>query len=103
MEDPPVQFGEASRLTIGPDNTPTVPRPPPQPPPPKATFMTCLQVEWTLSPHVWTTQKVEYYILLDKAQARPWDITEACIPLGSAANPGILLQPASPTTPFNST
>jgi hypothetical protein len=53
--------------------------------------MTHPQVEWASSPHVRTTQKVEYYIPLDKALAHPWDITEVCIPPGSAANPGILL------------
>jgi hypothetical protein len=37
---------------------------------------------------------------LDKAWARHWDITEECIPTGSSANPGILLQSALPTMPF---
>jgi hypothetical protein len=70
MEDPPVQDGEARGLTIGPDNTPAVPCPPPQPPSPQATRMTRQQVKWAPSPHVQTTQKVEYYIPLDKAWAR---------------------------------
>jgi hypothetical protein len=52
--------------------------------------MTCPQVEWAPSPHVRTTQKVEYYIPMDKAWARPWDMTNNCIPPGSAADPGIL-------------
>jgi hypothetical protein len=62
--------------------------------------MTGTQVEWAPSPHVLITQKVECYILLDKAWARPQDMTEDCIPPGSAANPGILLRPASPSTPL---
>jgi hypothetical protein len=37
---------------------------------------------------------------MDKARAHPWDMTNDCIPLGSAANPGILLRTASPSTPF---
>jgi hypothetical protein len=100
MEYPPVQVVEARGLTIGPEDTPAVPRLPPQPPPPQATWISHPQVEWAPSPHVWTTQKVEYYIPLDKAWARPRDMTEDCIPLGSAANPGILLRLASPSTPF---
>jgi hypothetical protein len=31
--------------------------------------MTRPQVEWASSHNVWTTQKVEYYILMDKARA----------------------------------
>jgi hypothetical protein len=62
--------------------------------------MTHPQVEWAPTPHVWAIQKVEYDIPMDKARARPWDMTNDCIPPGSAANPGILLRPASPSTPF---
>jgi hypothetical protein len=100
IEYPPVQVGKASGIKIGPDDTPAVPHPPPQLPPPQATRMTHPQVEWAPSPHVQTTQKVEYYILMDKAWARPRDMTNNCIPPSSAANPGILLRPASPSTPF---
>jgi hypothetical protein len=100
MEYPPVQVGKASGIKIGPDDTPAVPCPPPQPPSPQATWMTHPQVKWAPSPHVWTTQKVEYYIPINKARVCPRDMTNNCIPLGSAANPGILLRPASPSTPF---
>ena len=65
MEYPPVQVGKARGLTIGPNDTPAVPRPPPQPPPTQATWMTRPQVKWAPSPHVRTTQKFEYYIPLD--------------------------------------
>jgi hypothetical protein len=62
--------------------------------------MTRPQVEWAPTPHVQTIQEVEYDILMDKARVHPWDMTNDCIPPGSAANPGILLQPASPSTSF---
>jgi hypothetical protein len=65
MEDPPVQVGKARGLTIWTDDTPAVPCPHPQPPPPQATWMTRPRVEWAPSPHVRTTQKVEYNILLE--------------------------------------
>jgi hypothetical protein len=100
MEYPPVKVGKASGIKIGPDNIPAELCPPPQLPLPQATRMTRPQVEWALSHHVQTTQKVEYYILMDKAWAHTWDMTNDCIPLGSAAKPDILLRPASPSTPF---
>ncbi len=100
MEDSLVQVGKARGLTIVPDDTPAVPHPPSQPPPPQVTRMTHPQVEWAPSSHVRTTQTVEYYIFLDKAWACPWDMTEDCIPPGSAANPGILLKLALSFTPF---
>jgi hypothetical protein len=62
--------------------------------------MTRPQVEWAPNSHVRTTEKVEYYTPLNKAWARPQDMTEDCIPPGSAANPGILLSPALLSTPF---
>ncbi len=100
MEYPPVQVGKASGIKIGPDDTPAVPRLPPQPPPPQATRMMRPQVTWAPNLHVRTTQKVENYIPMDMAWAHPWDMTNNCIQSGSAANPGILIRPASPSTPF---
>jgi hypothetical protein len=100
MEYPPIQVGKARGLTIRLDDSTAVPCPPPQTPPSQTTWMTRPQVEWALSPHVWSTQKIEYYIILVKAWAHPRDMTEDCIPPGSGADPGILLRPALPSTPF---
>ena len=74
--------------------------PPPQPPPAGTTCLTVPHIQCRHPSRTKPCQLVEYRIPLEKGRPVAVMDNEYFIPPGSSADPGILLRPASPTTPF---
>jgi hypothetical protein len=80
--------------------------PPPEPPPECTVAVTRLTIPLSHAPvctpsptpHRSLLDGVTYTVPLEKG--RPPPKTVPCFPQGSLSNPGILIRPASPTTPF---
>jgi hypothetical protein len=83
-------------------------RPPAEPPPKPARNAFRLRIPQSCvrarlpspTPHRSLLDDVTYVIPLEKGHSPPTPNTIDCFPQGSLSNPGILLRPASPTTPF---
>ncbi len=88
-------------LTPGPDiNFPPSIRPPPQPPPTGTTRLTFPNSCPAAPFPSMKRPLVVYRIPLEKGRPTSMTKEDCCIPPGSSVDPGILIRPASPTTPF---
>jgi hypothetical protein len=91
----------AVALTPAPDiySPPSI-RPPPQPPPTGTTRLTFPNSRPAAPSPSMKRSLVEYRIPLEKGCPTSMNEEDCFIPPGSSVDPGILIRPASPTTPF---
>ena len=94
----PVDSPPRSGVGIGP--APAGLLPPPQPPPPGTRRVSFAHAPRRPDPQPTATPLVSYHIPLDKAHPTPVKTIDSFFTPGSLTDPGILVRPASPTTPF---